>query len=425
MNPLSDKQYCPKYGYLAALLSVMGGSAQATGFDVPDQDAFAVSRGLAVVATANNPSAIFYNPAGLTQLGGHNVELGAYGISFNPKYHSPTTGRDYANGNSLGILPQIFYSYGATNSQFAAGLGIYTPSGLSVRWPQTTGMRTVGEEAALRQIAITPSFAYQVTPDFSVGAGVSANYLNLDLRQGIIWPAQPYDEFRFAGDGWAVSANLGFLYHVTDKWTVGGLLDTGAKVHLRGHVTADNQVAIPLYSYPSFAYRQSADANFQIPLKVKAGISYRPTPQWNLEIDAEYIHWDTVDTVNINQSYAVPPLFGRQIPLTLNWKDSWYYEAGVTRYFDSGWHISAGYIFNANSTSDPHYNPLVADEDRHFFSVGAGYQIGQVDLDVAYQIGYGPEHTVAGSAPSAGGQSADGTYSYLSHAVAVSLGVHF
>ena len=63
--------------------------ARATGFDLPDQDAFAVARGMAFVATADNPSAIYYNPAGLTQLQGHNVRLGVYGISLEPSYESP------------------------------------------------------------------------------------------------------------------------------------------------------------------------------------------------------------------------------------------------------------------------------------------------------------------------------------------------
>ncbi len=45
----------------------------ALGFRVFDQDAFATARGDAFVATADNPSAVYYNPAGITQLKGHNV----------------------------------------------------------------------------------------------------------------------------------------------------------------------------------------------------------------------------------------------------------------------------------------------------------------------------------------------------------------
>jgi long-chain fatty acid transport protein len=97
----------------------------------------------------------------------------------------------------------------------------------------------------------------------------------------------------------------------------------------------------------------------------------------------------------------------------------------VTRYLDNGWHISAGYIFNQNSVPDAHYNTVVADEDRHFFSAGVGYKGKRFDFDVAYQFGFGPDRTVTGSAPSAAGQTGDGTYGFISHAVAVSVGWHF
>jgi len=56
----------PNCGTAVAVLTATASSVLASGFDLPDQDAFAIGRGLAVTATADNPSAIFYNPAGLT-----------------------------------------------------------------------------------------------------------------------------------------------------------------------------------------------------------------------------------------------------------------------------------------------------------------------------------------------------------------------
>ncbi len=83
----------------------------------------------------------------------------------------------------------------------------------------------------------------------------------------------------------------------------------------------------------------------------------------------------------------------------LDWQASWIYELGVTRYFANGWHVSAGYVYNETSVPDAYYTPLAADLDRHFFSVGAGYKGERFDCDIAYQLGYGPAHTVTGSTP--------------------------
>jgi long-subunit fatty acid transport protein len=68
--------------------------------------------------------------------------------------------------------------------------------------------------------------------------------------------------------------------------------------------------------------------------------------------------------------------------------------------------------------------------DRHFFSLGTGYQGKHFSLDVAYQFGLGPEHTVTGSQPSStpgniNNQTADGKYSFYSNAISVSLGWRF
>jgi long-chain fatty acid transport protein len=109
----------------------------------------------------------------------------------------------------------------------------------------------------------------------------------------------------------------------------------------------------------------------------------------------------------------------------LHWESSWYYEFGATHYFENGWLVSAGYIFNENSVPDAHYSPLVTDLDRHFFSAGVGYRGKRFDFDIAYQFGYGPTRTVKGSAPSSTGQTADGQYDFISHAIAVSVGMHF
>jgi len=60
--------------------------ASANGFRLADQDAFATARGEAFVATADNPSAIYYNPAGITQLEDNNLRSGIYGIYYDPSY---------------------------------------------------------------------------------------------------------------------------------------------------------------------------------------------------------------------------------------------------------------------------------------------------------------------------------------------------
>ena len=90
-------------------------SLRASGFRLPDQDAFATGRGEAFVATADNASAIFYNPAGISQLEGNNLRAGIYAIYLDPSYKSPVNGQTYDNQLKYHAIPQFFYTYGRTN----------------------------------------------------------------------------------------------------------------------------------------------------------------------------------------------------------------------------------------------------------------------------------------------------------------------
>src|SRR5687768_12661328 len=99
-------------GTVAGMLVLAGGSsAYALGVRIPNQDAEANARGNAFVATANNPSAIYYNPAGITQLKGHNLQGGVMnylGLDFD--YESPT-GRQRETEFEVLPVPQIHYVF--------------------------------------------------------------------------------------------------------------------------------------------------------------------------------------------------------------------------------------------------------------------------------------------------------------------------
>jgi len=420
----------------AKLLSaaVLTGSTSAlwgTGFRLPDQDAFATARGEAFVATADNPSAIYYNPAGLTQLEGHNLRGGVYGLYVNPSFTSPATGQTFDNQKDLHAIPQAFYSWTMDSLPLAVGLGVYSAYGMSSAWPQDTGFRKVATEGAITSYTFNPTVAWRVLPTLSLGAGLRVNYGKLDLKQGMFWPGQAFDQFRFTGDQWALSYDVGALWQPHEKVSIGVAFKSTTSFNFEGQTDYYNTVAYPpgVGAVPPFPNQRSdANAKFEFPLNVVCGLSYRPTTNWNFEFDADYTDWSSLGTVTIHQAGGGVLGLPQSIPLALNWQGSWYYEFGATRYLGHGWSVSAGYIYNENSVPDATYNPLVADLDRHFFSVGTGHKGKHFSFDVAYQFGYGPTRTVTGSAASGFAppyQTADGQYEFLSQAVFLTAGWHF
>jgi long-chain fatty acid transport protein len=416
---------------LVVLISgISAGKTLANGFGLPDQDAFATARGEAFVATADNASAIYYNPAGIAQLTNSNFRGGVYGIYLQPSYRPPNTapnaGHTYYSSDNFAEIPQFFYSYTAKGAPLSFGLGVYAPYGGNMHWPQDTGFRSVAVSGSLKYITINPVVAIKLSPSLSVGGGVMVNYAKLDMHQGLLASATPLTNFfNFTGDGWSVGYNAGILWQPYEKISFGATFRSSANLNFQGNTDFELQRR----PYPTPTHR-NAEADFTFPLTTVFGVSYRPTPKWNLEVDANYTGWNSFGTTTIKQSPAVVNPFTNNVLVNLNWKASWMYEFGATRYFDNGWHVSAGYVFNENSVPDKFYTPLAADLDRDFFSLGAGYNGKTFDFDLAYQFGYGPTHTVNGSTPSTtpgsdAGQSADGKYGFTSSALIVSVGMHF
>src|SRR4029077_14815220 len=90
--------------FLAAAISAASAwNASANGMRLASQDGFASARGEAFAATADNPSALYYNPAGITQLEGNNLRAGIYGIYLDPTFTRPAP----ANTNKFHIEDKL------------------------------------------------------------------------------------------------------------------------------------------------------------------------------------------------------------------------------------------------------------------------------------------------------------------------------
>ena len=120
------------------------------GVALPDQDAFATARGNAFVATANDPAAIFYNPAGISQLDGANFSLGAYGIVYGDRY---TGSAGSVDSKTLWAgIPQVFSTFSLSNYHLAFGFGTYSPYGLRTEWPNNAPFLAAGETGQITYV---------------------------------------------------------------------------------------------------------------------------------------------------------------------------------------------------------------------------------------------------------------------------------
>jgi long-chain fatty acid transport protein len=376
------------------------------GFSIPNQDAEAIARGNAFIATANNPSAIFYNPAGITQLEGTQVQFGAHNLAVNAEFESLDGTRHAETKSDIASVPQFYFTYSPKNSQFSFGAGLYAPFGLALEWPTNTPFRTLAEEGRLTYITFNPVAAWKILPNLSIAAGPTINYSKIKLRQGIGF--SPGDEFGFDGSGWDFGATAGLLWKPHEKWSVG--------VNYRSPNTINFKGSSQMKPY---APGESTSAELNFPQSAGLGVAYMPTPQWNFEAYVTWTDWDTLKETTFKKPSG-------NIPFALNWQSSLMTGIGGTRYFDTGWFVSAGYFFSQNSTSEKNFNPILPDTDLHVGSAGFGYKGQHWRFALAAQIITGAWRTVSGSqSPSLVGETADGKYKWFNQSVNFSVGYHF
>jgi long-chain fatty acid transport protein len=397
------------FGLLFAILAVLLAAcadSYGLGIALPDQDAFATARGNAVTATANDPAAVYYNPAGISQLEGINVSIGAYGLAYGDHYNGPFGKID--SRTEWAAYPDIFATFEIPKVHLTLGIGAYTPFGLVNEWPSSAPFTVSGRRGEIDYYTLNPVASWQPIKGLSFAIGPTFNYSQVDIRQNVGLP----NNLHFAGRDEAPGFNAGILWQPLPQHSFGISYRSATEMNYSGHADWFNPVD-PLLpaTYP-------AKADFKFPQEVDFGYSFRPSEKWNFEADGEWLDWATLKNVNLVASVPGSPTLET---LPFNWQSSWIGKLGVTRYLGRDWHVSAGYMYVESSVPSGNFNPLIPDSDRHVFSVGIGQRWHNLSWDAAYQLAWAPSRNVSGDA----NPLADGNYEFLSHAFTINVGYHF
>jgi hypothetical protein len=259
---LSECRMKRRVALAALLLAVAAGTGSVFGLGIalPDQDAFATARGNAFVATANNPSAIFYNPAGISQLEGANVSLGAYGLVYSDRDTGPAGSID--SKTQWEAVPQVFSTFSLPKYNLTFGFGTYSPYGLRMEWPSTAPFVLAGETGQINYlraagISLLADHAHPFRrrrdrPELFRGRleGISGLCQSFS-RHAPPMPVIP-PEFCCSSRGRAL-----FRIHLSQR--------DGDELQRSRHVPA-----------PPFSANTAASADFHFPTTLAFGYSYRP-----------------------------------------------------------------------------------------------------------------------------------------------------
>jgi len=142
----------------------------ANGLSLNSIGARALGMGGAMVGLADDPTAIYWNPAGLA---GQNSSLYAFGTDIIPfgTYKFATYGIDAKTKTNNYASPNLFANYNM--GKLALGLGIFVPAGLGAEYKGADLIPISGEDlewmSKIAVIDIAPTVAYKINDMFSFG----------------------------------------------------------------------------------------------------------------------------------------------------------------------------------------------------------------------------------------------------------------
>jgi long-chain fatty acid transport protein len=357
----------------------------------------------AFVGQADNPSAVWYNPAGITQLDGTRVSAGAIGV-YPVIRHENTDGTiDVADREFF--LPVQFFVTNRMNDRVSLGLGLTSPFGLSTDWSPLSATSGVATLSRIKTIDVNPNVAYRMSDRLSIAVGIDYMYLQATMDRVV----PPGLIFRLDGDGEGLGANAAIKFRAAEQ------LNVGLSYRSRIKVKIDGTAGIPVLS-------ASGQTEITLPDLVQVGVSYNASEKLTLNTDLEYTWWSTHDRLVITS--PVPAFNATE---EKNWKNTWDLGIGGQYRVSDLWKLRAGLLYDKNPVPSERFDTSLPDSDRQGVTIGTGYTNGNITVDTSYMyLHFSTRHIVNSFA---GGETPvpalNGTYKTQVHLLAITFAYKF
>ena len=427
---------------------------------IQGQGTAASGMGNAFSAQADDPSALHYNPAGMTQLRGVEFLTGALLSGGTTTFTSPTGVT--ATGDRDGSLawPPPTHLYLTANlkdlgirafGDLTAGIGVTVPFGSVTRWPNDGPFRTATTFNTLPLLDIKPTVAYRLTNDLSIGLGAdiytfSGLFGEGHVERKSVWPGgggiPAGAQVELFGADTAAGFNASLLYTALRNpdgkplANIGIVYRSQATLHLNGALLANG------------AKVSDATATFVLPQVFTGAIAIWPVRnherEWKMEVDVDYVGWKSVRNLDVHLAN------GGTIPQPLNWRSTYAVMVGTEHRWlvlESlpSWEVAlrAGYTTQPTQMPDFGFDPGVPSADVHIVGTGLGlvckeqgkflglFTCGEVGvgvlkpkligLDLSYQAALYEDRTVVGNR----NPTVNGTYKSVLHTGGISIRVAF
>ncbi len=382
-------------GVLLLFLVGVNTSLHAEAFRILDQSAAATGQGTAFAAQADEPSAVYFNPAAMTQLPGIQVSAGILFVNGDINF-TPTTrpmvegdfGSTIANPppTSLYITANLGDLGFSSFKKVTLGMGINSPFGNLMNYPTSGSLSPVLTSSAFPLVDFKPTLAIEFNEFLSVGFG-------LDIYTFLDAIGEGHVEFQQAGAD-LVGTDLASL--PTDRIELNGT-DTALGFNVSFLLTPfRNDQGKPIVNV-AFVYRSHTElelegqflnqttglilgskASLNLPQIFTTGVAVWPIRnaqrEWKIEFDFDYADWTSFKNLDVTLSN------GLVLPKPRNWLPAYILMLGTEYKLLNPvqfphWELAfrGGYVFSDSPIPEATFKPDVPGSNYHALSIGFGF----------------------------------------------------
>jgi len=387
----------------AVVIALLPSLSWGAGFSLFEAGAKGLAMGGAMTAIADDPSAWFWNPAGMAFQIDEGTQIMA-GVVFITPVQDFTGGAPYpgdgytASQEDLLFYPPHFYIAKPLNENFNFTFGVGAPFGLGTEWSEDFAGRYIAQKTDLQVIDIGGQLSWKICENFAVAGGIDYMMGTIELHRTVPF-INPYTQS--VADVAQVELGTDGLSNNTWAWNAGVMVKLGGGFSLGGMYRS------------SFSLKStSASAKFtQLPTgysdfdaMVSAALPFDEDPAIATTIDfPDYwqvgLAW-TNEKFTLSGQYGVmgwssfqelviefPDYPHLSSTIEENYQNSEQIRFGAEWRMSQSWALRAGGGFDETPQPIESMSPLFADGDRDFYSIGLGFisKTSNWGFDVAYE----------------------------------------
>ena len=317
----------------------------------------------AFTAVADDASAVFYNPAGLTQIKNTQIDLGATYIAPNQQYTNNTN--NVTTTSKKAALANDFFIAHQYNQRLSFGFGVYSPFARTSDYSANAALNNLNNRSLLLRVDFAPTVAYQLFPCLSIGVGAVGSYI--DASSDILGLYERGTGYGFTGQG-------GLLLKLP-KGVKAGLTFRGPEdAYVTGNGSLQGAINGPFTMHLHF------------PATLSGGLSWQVTPAWLLSTAYDYEFWSYLDQVSRVYANATLNAIGTN---TVDGQDEGTFRIG-TQYRYKNNEFRAGYSYVPAAVPAQYIVPAKPDYNVNAFSVGYSRYFHKLRLDAGYEYDMSP-----------------------------------